>query len=293
MNLEVGCVELSQVSRGIKVFIIGQKYNRGRDIHDLYGGIRQSGISPSSTHPFIFLFTGDSGEAYGYEDGWQQNEDIFLYTGQGQVGDMEFLRGNKAIRDHISNGKQLFLFKALGKGKPVEFLGEFECASINFAQGPDLNGNLRRTIRFNLVACERVVNVEEEDKENLINSSSFDAMRRSAFDAVLPKETPNWRMAKQIRRQRCAEIRAYVLRRAAGICELTGEKAPFNKPNGEPYLEVHHIKRLSDGGLDHPVNCAAITPNIHREIHFGKNGTQLDEQLATLIREKEKALDRT
>jgi len=40
-----------------------------------------------------------------------------------------------------------------------------------------------------------------------------------------------------------------------------------------------------------PMNCAAITPNIHREIHFGKDGTQLDEQLAALIREKEKALE--
>ena len=273
------------------MFVIGKQYSRARDIHDQYGGTRQSGISPSGTHPFIFLFTGDSGEAYGYEDGWQQNEDIFLYTGQGQVGDMEFLRGNKAIRDHISDGKQLFLFKALGKGKPVEFLGEFECASIDFAQGPDLNGDLRRTIRFNLVACDRVVSTDEEDTEYTVHSSSFDAMRRSAFDAALPKETTNWRMAKQIRRQRCAEIRAYVLRRADGICELTGEKAPFNKPNGEPYLEVHHIKRLSDGGLDHPANCAAITPNIHREIHFGENGARLDEQLGDLIRIKERMLD--
>ena len=43
--------------------------------------------------------------------------------------------------------------------------------------------------------------------------------------------------------------------------------------------------------LHHPVNCAAITPNIHREIHFGKDGTQLNEQSAALIREKEKALE--
>lgn len=51
------------------MFVIGKQYSRARDIHDQYGGTRQSGISPSGTHPFIFLFTGDSGEAYGYEDG--------------------------------------------------------------------------------------------------------------------------------------------------------------------------------------------------------------------------------
>ena len=121
LTLEAGYVGLSQASRGIEMFNVGEKYSRARDIHDQYGGTRQSGISPSGSHPFIFLFTGDSGETYGYEDGWQQDEGVFLYTGQGQVGDMEFVRGNKAIRDHIANGKQLFLFKAIGKGKPVEF----------------------------------------------------------------------------------------------------------------------------------------------------------------------------
>ena len=43
--------------------------------------------------------------------------------------------------------------------------------------------------------------------------------------------------------------------------------------------------------LHHPVNYTAIKPNIHKEIHFGKDGTQLNEQLAALIREKKKALE--
>jgi hypothetical protein len=47
------------------MFVVGQKYSRAKDIHDKYGGTRQSGISPSGSHPYIFLFTGDSGEAYG------------------------------------------------------------------------------------------------------------------------------------------------------------------------------------------------------------------------------------
>lgn len=272
------------------MFIVGEKYNRARDIHDQYGGTRQSGISPSKSYPLIFLFTGDSGESYGYEDGWQQDEGVFLYTGQGQVGDMEFKRGNKAIRDHIADGKQLFLFNAIGKGKPVEFLGEFECASINFAEGPDVNGNLRKTIRFNLVLCDPTITSEVNDDNSRENARSFDDLRRSAFEAVSPKETQNWRMAKQIRRQRSNEIREYVLRRAQGVCELTGEKAPFHKPNGDPYLEVHHIRKLSDGGLDHPINCAAITPNAHRHIHFGASGDELDERLSTLIRLKEEKL---
>ena len=289
---EVGFVGLSQVSRGTEMFVVGQKYSRAKDIHDQYGGTRQSGISPSASHPFIFLFTGDSGEAYGYEDGWQADDGVFLYAGQGQIGDMEFVRGNKAIRDHISDGNHLFLFRATGKGKPVEFIGEFECASINFASGPDLNGSTRKTIRFNLITINsmQAAEIEEVDAEVVLPARNFEQMRQSAFDAVTPTETPNWRMAKQIKRQRSSEIKQYVLRRADGICELTEENAPFNKVNGSPYLEVHHIKKLSDGGLDHPVNCAAITPNAHREIHFGANGKILDDRLAKLIRLKEAKL---
>lgn len=289
---EVGYVGLFQVSRGIEMFVIGQKYSRAADIHDQYGGTRQSGISPSASHPFIFLFTGDSGEAYGYDDGWQADDGVFLYTGQGQIGDMEFVRGNKAIRDHISDGKQLFLFRATGKGKPVEFIGEFECASIDFASGPDLNGSTRKTIRFNLTPINSMhsAEAEETEAEVVLPARTFEQMRQSAFDAVTPTETPNWRMAKQIRRQRSSEIKEYVLRRANGVCELTAEEAPFTKANGNPYLEVHHIKKLSDGGLDHPVNCAAITPNAHREIRFGVNGEILDERLANLIHTKEAKL---
>ena len=39
-------------------------------LHDEFGGNRQGGISNSKNHPVIFIFTGSSGELYGYEDGW-------------------------------------------------------------------------------------------------------------------------------------------------------------------------------------------------------------------------------
>jgi 5-methylcytosine-specific restriction protein A len=72
-------------------------------------------------NPLIFLFTGESGEQYGYEDGWDDNG-VFLYTGEGQEGDMEFVRGNRAIRDHALDGKDLHLFQALGKGEGYRYL---------------------------------------------------------------------------------------------------------------------------------------------------------------------------
>jgi hypothetical protein len=49
-------------------FELGRTYNRRDDIHARFGGQRQGGISTPSGVPYIFLFTGESGEQYGY--GW-------------------------------------------------------------------------------------------------------------------------------------------------------------------------------------------------------------------------------
>ena len=108
-------------------FEIGTTYRRKPDIHDVYGGGRQSGISPSAEHPFIFIFSGATGESYGYDDGWQEAEKTFLYSGEGQIGDMEFTRGNRALRDHVAqhereearvDGRVRALVRAVGQERP-------------------------------------------------------------------------------------------------------------------------------------------------------------------------------
>ncbi len=58
------------------------------------------------------------------------------------------------------------------------------------------------------------------------------------------------------------------LARSRGYCEKCG--APFiRKSDGTPYLEVHHIIPLSEGGMDHIDNTIALCPNCHREMHLG------------------------
>lgn len=46
-------------------FMPGTNYNRVDEIHSLYGGQRQGGISTPAKYPLIFIFTGDSGEKFG------------------------------------------------------------------------------------------------------------------------------------------------------------------------------------------------------------------------------------
>ena len=81
-------------------FVVGEIYRR-RDIHNAYGGQMQGGISTPRDFPMIFLFTGDSGPQYGYEDKFQ-DDGTFSYTGEGRRGPMRMEKGNRAIRDHLN-----------------------------------------------------------------------------------------------------------------------------------------------------------------------------------------------
>lgn len=128
------------------LFIPNQIYNRRGDIHLKYGGNVQSGICPSARYPYIFIFTGKSGTQHGYQDVWE-NENVFSYTGEGQNGDMEFTRGNLALRDHLKTGKRVFLFEHVKKGF-VKFISELTFLDCDFYETHDTGGKSRIGIKF-------------------------------------------------------------------------------------------------------------------------------------------------
>lgn len=79
--------------------------------------------------------------------------------------------------------------------------------------------------------------------------------------------------------QRDAKVKAWILKNAHGKCENCNQKAPFNAFDGTPYLEVHHVRSLADGGPDTVENTIAVCPNCHKELHYGKNAEKLIERL--------------
>lgn len=92
---------------------IGEVISR-KDLHDRYGGRRQGGISPSRKSPDVLIFSDTStGRLHGYiYDGPDAGDPtLFHYTGEGQTGDQRMISGNRAILDHVSQGRALRLFK--------------------------------------------------------------------------------------------------------------------------------------------------------------------------------------
>lgn len=59
-----------------------------------------------------------------------------------------------------------------------------------------------------------------------------------------------------------------VLDSAAGKCDRCHTVAPFRKDDGTPFLEVHHVVMLSEGGPDTADNAVALCPNCHRLLHY-------------------------
>jgi Predicted restriction endonuclease len=67
-------------------------------------------------------------------------------------------------------------------------------------------------------------------------------------------------------------VKAWVLQKSEGKCEGCFSPAPFQNKDGGPYLEVHHIIKLAEGGPDTIENAVALCPNCHRRCHFGNDG---------------------
>lgn len=262
---------------------VGQVLRR-TEVHERFGGQRQGGIATPSGRPVVLIFTGKGGLSNGYEDGWQ--EDVFNYFGEGQIGDMVFTRGNRAIRDHLQDGRDLLLFTMLGGGQ-VRFEGPFIAGSWDYAQGRDRNNADRRAIVFHLRR-----GVDPEAIEDPLGGAPDRALvdlaelrRRAVADGRAAPQRRDAAARSYV--ERSQSVRSYALARAAGRCECCGAAAPFEDSRGQPFLEVHHLHRLTDGGPDLPDRVAAICPNCHRKVHHAARHEAANLDLARRIGERE------
>lgn len=268
------------------MFEIGKTYKRRTEIHGVHGGQAQGGISTPANSPYIFLFTGEAGSAFGYSDSFRP-DGSFWYTGEGQVGDMELVRGNAAIAKHHANKKKLLLFEYIKRGL-VRYLGEVEHLGDHKEERLDRNGNNRKAIIFHLGFLPPARNEKiEQPKASYPGSVSLpkelplDQLRQIALEGVTPNSSLKQKMVNVARRAEA--VRRYALARAKGICEGCLSPAPFSAKEG-PYLEVHHVFRLSDGGPDHPAAVIALCPNCHRRVHYGIDGNQFNGELIEWLR---------
>ncbi|OOG75568.1 HNH endonuclease [Sinorhizobium sp. A49] len=254
----------------------GRIYNRRADIHGRFNGQQRGGIVTPAEHGVIIIFTGEEGEVHGYSDRWR-DDGVFEYFGEGQLGDMVMQKGNRAIAEHAAQGKSILLFKILPKG--VEFEDEMICEGYQTRRAPDRAGNMRDAFVFELRPIDNVTTVVDGIPPTTDN---LEELRKRAFAAAVATPAKYTSTASVFERSR--DVRDYVVARAKGDCEGCQQPAPFLRVNGIPYLEPHHIRRLSDGGPDDPRFVIALCPNCHRRVHSGADGKGYNARLLSTMK---------
>jgi len=103
--------------------------------------------------------------------------------------------------------------------------------------------------------------------DSLVDLISLDKKYRNATPEV--KETISKRIERGSFSNRFKQIAGY----KCMICERMGHNPySFSKPNGDYYIETHHVIPVSDlveGSLS-SANLITVCANHHRQLHFGK-----------------------
>lgn len=265
-------------------FEIGKTYHRKRDIHGQFKGQEQGGIITPSNFNLVVAITGDAGHAHGYTDKLR-DDGVFEYFGEGQVGDMSFKAGNKAILEHTEAGKDLLLFRKVKGG--VRYEGDYVCEGFQYRNAPGRDQVTRTAIVFELRPLEAIVEAIVPEGQSIEGDDNLEDLRKRAYAAA--KTSPNKTIQPVGVFERARIVRDYVVARSRGSCEDCGEKAPFVTAGGQPFLEVHHITRLTDGGPDSPSHMIALCPNCHRAAHFAADKVDRNARMLGFVSAHERA----
>lgn len=138
------------------------------------------------------------------------------------------------------------------------------------------------------------INKEENNDAEFFNYHRFEEEVIEYLKKPIQKKTKgNSKPQKKISTsqeiyERDSKVKAWILQNAKGKCECCKSESPFITSSGIPYLEVHHLKTLANGGSDTIENTIALCPNCHREFHYGINKEKKLAEMYNQIKRLEK-----
>jgi hypothetical protein len=196
-------------------------------------------------------------------------------TGVNQARDI-YDRFHVQLKDHLAS---FFPSHALYEVQLAHGTGialRIPAGILELGRHDDIVQGIVKQFRRMLAVAEMVLRPSPTNEELLM-----DAVQASLHDSEearlerlrarsASKEPPPKIVTTTVTHQRSADVIAEALLRSKGICGRCGNTAPFKSARtGMPFLEVHHIKPLSENGLDIIENVIALCPNCHRNAHYG------------------------
>lgn len=248
-------------------FVIGKQYTSW-DIsifsktYNTQSGIYLIGDEPNYQAIFIKATFSDGK----YPNKWIKKYDVLKYYmySVNNVFKSEY-KYNSAIINAPKYGTPIYVFEKEDEKCTLKGIYEYEKDELDTSDGS------RWFIlkKISLFDTKHLVTEQEYDqeinKQVSISRTSNKIERRKRLIAA-PK-SPDTVTVTSTQFVRNGDVIVEVLERAKGICEECKKPAPFLRKDLTPYLEVHHVKPLSEGGEDTVENAKALCPNCHRAAH--------------------------
>ena len=114
-----------------------------------------------------------------------------------------------------------------------------------------------------------------------LQNSAIDDLPSAPLGSEVPGKTPT----AGSRYQRNEKVRRFIITQTKGVCEYCREPG-FSLPDGDRYLEAHHIIALAKQGPDKVENVIALCPSDHREAHYGANRDRLETEMKEIIKKR-------
>lgn len=171
-----------------------------------------------------------------------------------------------------SGDRPIFLFVRNKSEGPYRLDGKYRYISLHDEPDGSKWFRLEKRELSEARIAESSLLTEEEvrrDLERRVRASETDSYESRQTRLATSPKLPKRVITQSYQFVRNQDVIVAVRLRAKGVCELCKAAAPFRTRDGRPYLEVHHIVPLADGGEDTVENAVAICPNCHRRAHFG------------------------
>lgn len=227
-------------------------------------------MRPSKTTNTLVLISKKVGNIY--NDRRVGNE--LFYTGMGLVGNQKLERQNKTLYYSNNTDIEVHLFE-INEPTIYKYMGRLELIGKPFLEEQnDKENNKRKVWIFPLKLIdypeETLITEEEFRRSQEECEKEVKELRKEDIEKKARQSSGNAKTRKVTSNvyERDLYVAELVKINAKGICQLCENRAPFRKRNGDPYLEVHHIEWLSDGGKDIIENTTALCPNCHKKMHI-------------------------
>lgn len=282
-------------------FAPGEEYSRAQLLQYVGSKQQQTGIiwGPQNREIVICTSGGRHGKRAGYQDG-PQPDGTWLYIGQGEKGNQNpesyanrlLIDGQRTTLLFTTREPTTFEVRSRGSyRKMYTFRGPFYLGPWETFTPKEGSRQGDRLLKFSLVphTSDPLLQPTKPLTSAVTRHRDWYSLRKLLEKAS--KLAKQGQLSLRTYRLRNAQLKDYAKWRSDGKCEYCVKPAPFLSSKKEPFLEVHHIIRLIDDGVDSPPNVIALCPNCHRRAHYGIDRNDFRKNLSTRAGEIERIID--